>query len=194
MRLEATKLLNAARDGDTSAASRLMPLIYDELRRIARGYLNRGGPAELTLQPTALVHEAYVKLADETLTDLNGQTHFRALAARVMRQVLIDHLRSRGRARRGGDWQRCTIGGAADLAGEEPLEALALAEALEQLAELDERAAKVVELRFFGGLTEEEIGRALGVTSRTVRSDWNMARAWLRSKLTGIPPGMDAES
>ena len=177
-------------DTDPRRADELMPLVYDELRRLADHYL-RGERRGHTLQATALVHEAYLKLVDQTRVNWQGRTHFFAVGARVMRHLLIDHARGRGRAKRGGDWHRVTLsegvapGSAGDLS---PDELLALEECLDRLAELDPRQARVVELRFFGGLTVAEVAGLLGVSRRTVEGDWTHARAWLARELSrGVP-------
>ncbi len=179
----ATELLTQATGGDEAAAARLLPLAYDELRRLASRYLGRGGGAGVTLQPTVLVHEAYLRLVDQKTADLNSQTHFYAIAATAMRQALIDHVRGKQRAKRGGGWQRVTLSGVSAAAGGAEIDLIALDEALVKLAERDSRAAKVVELRFLGGLTEKEVARMLDVSERTIRNDWRMAQAWLRCEL-----------
>jgi RNA polymerase sigma factor (TIGR02999 family) len=167
------------------SAEELLPLVYDELRRLARGFLARER-RDHTLQPTALVHEAYLRLADQTRVDWRGRTHFFAVGAKVMRRLLIDHARGRGRAKRGGGLQRVTL-----LEGVTPVadreldldELLTLDAALEELAGRDERQAQIVELRFFGGLTVEEVAQHLGLSKRTVEADWTEARNWLRKRL-----------
>ncbi len=175
-------------DGDGSASSeKLFPVVYDELRRLARGYMSRETPGH-TLQPTALVHEAYLKLVDQTRADWKGRTHFFAVGARVMRRLLVDHARERGAIKRGAGWQSVTLSGAFDeFAGGslEPESLLDLNAALERLAELDEREAKVVTLRFFGGLTVDQVAEVLGVSIRTVEYDWRHAQAWLKLELSG---------
>jgi len=139
------------------------------------------GPAAAdTLQPTALVHEAYLKLIGATELDYRSKTHFRAIAARAMHQVLCDGARAKGRARRGGNWGRVTLDG---IEGGPPVSPGEISDSLQRLAQHDERAAKVVVMRYFGGLTDEEIGIHLEVSARTVRNDWRMARAWLRARL-----------
>jgi RNA polymerase sigma factor (TIGR02999 family) len=175
----ASNLLRLTIDGDQSAADSLFALVYDELRGIASKWLN-GDAARLTLQPTALVHEAYLKLIGAASLNWQSQTHFRAIAAKAMQQVMADHFRASGRAKRGGGWDRVTLTGLED---HEPKTSSELNGALEQLARVDQRAATVVILRFFGGLTEQDIARHLGVTERTIRNDWRMARAWLRANL-----------
>lgn len=172
--------------GRSATPEQLMPLVYDELRRLARGYLSRERPGH-TLQPTALVNEAYIKLVDQTRVDWQGRTHFFAVGARVMRNLLIDHARGRGRAKRGGAWHKVTLaeGLTPFTRGELDVDQLlSLNEALERLAELDERQARIVELRFFGGLTVPEVATVLGVSTRTVEGDWTHARAWLKRELS----------
>jgi RNA polymerase sigma factor (TIGR02999 family) len=178
----AAALLTQAARGDDLAAEALTPVIYDSLRDLADRYLGQAGDSP-TLQPTMLVHEAYLKLAGVDSGDLRGKTHFYALAARAMRQVLIDHLRRRGRQKRGGDWQRVTLSDVTTGEAEGIVDLEALETALSELGEQDERAARVVELRFFAGLNEAATANVLGVSERTVRNDWRMARAWLRCAL-----------
>ncbi len=176
------ELVLAAGRGDTGAAQRLAPLVYEELRRLARHYLRPS--VQNTLQPTALVHEAWLKIADSDSADARSHTHFRAIASRAMRQVLVDHARERGREKHGGAHERVTFVTGIGASEEEQLDVEAVEAALGKLAELDSRAARVVEMRFFGGMTEEAIAEVLGVTDRTVRNDWRMARAWLRVELS----------
>lgn len=178
---EAGEASEATRDAD-----RLLPAVYDELRRLAASYLGRERPGH-TLQPTALVHEAYLRLVHHDRVSYEGRSHFFAVGARMMRRLLVDHARRKGSRKRGGDALRVTldaelvrsvIGGALDAAS-----FLALDDALHRLADLDERAARVVELRFFGGLTMKEVADHLGVSKRTAEGDWTHARAWLRREL-----------
>ncbi len=178
--------LSGSGDAERVTAEELFPVIYDELRRLARGYMSRETPGH-TLQPTALVHEAYLKLVDQTRADWKGKTHFYAVGAKVMRRLLVDHARERGALKRGAGWQSVTLSEALDPLGEKPLDPerlLDLESALEKLAEIDEREARVVTLRFFGGLTVEQVAEVLGVSKRTVESDWRHARAWLRLRLS----------
>jgi len=168
------------------SAEELFPLVYDELRRLASSFMVRE-PVGHTLQPTALVHEAYLKLVDQTRTGFTGRTHFLAVGAQVMRRLLIDHARKRGAVKRGLGWRRVTLGFGADASIAKALSAeelLSLDAALNKLAELDERQARIVTLRFFGGLNVEEVAAAVGVSKRTVESDWRHARAWLRVELS----------
>jgi RNA polymerase sigma factor (TIGR02999 family) len=172
---EVTRLLRAARDGDASAIDRIVPLVYEDLRRVARRQLGRRfGPS--SVRPTELVHEAYVKLSSGGAEAAADRAHFLAIAARAMRQVLIDEARRRKAARRGGGWVRATLSGNHWVADFDVDELLTLNDALD---ELDPRQRQVVECRFFGGMEEAEIAEALGVTERTVRRDWVKARAWL---------------
>jgi RNA polymerase sigma-70 factor, ECF subfamily len=156
-----------------------MPLLYDRLKQIAERQLRRERAGH-TLNPTALVHEAYVKLADQTQVALQNRGQLLALTARMMRRVLVDHARRRKAGKRGGEWIRTTLSGRVSPAQTDPEELLALDEALEQL---DPRQRQVVEMRFFTGLCEAEIGQLLDVSPRTVRRDWVKARAWLYSEL-----------
>lgn len=156
---------------------------YEHLRQLAAVYMARRAGAGDTLQPTALVHEAYLKLLDSDQSKFKSETHYAAVAALAMRQILIDHARGKNRAKRGGGWQRVTLSDVHNVSIGDQIDVLALDEALTRLADLDPRAARVVELRFFGGLSEVETASYLGVSERTVRNDWSMARAWLRCEL-----------
>jgi RNA polymerase sigma factor (TIGR02999 family) len=169
-----------------SSPDDLFEAVYDPLRELARRYLRRERPGH-TLQPTALVHEAYFKLVDQSRVDWKGRTHFFAVGAKAMRRILIDYARSRKRAKRGGDWLRVTLSGlAAPPFGDlDPTQLLELHSALEKLAQLDERQARVVELRFFAGLKMSEVAKVLGVSKRTADGDWAKARTWLEQELAG---------
>ncbi len=180
--IETTRLLQAAAKGDAGAVDRLMPLVYGELRDLAARQLRRERP-DHTLQATALVHEAYLRLVDATSIDWKGRTHFFALAARVVRQVLIQHARVHGAQKRGGDRRRITLVDGIVIMSNPEVDLLELDEALTKLAAVHERQARVVELRFFGGLSVEEVAAALGVSERTVKGDWKVVRAWLRSEM-----------
>ena len=164
-------------------AEKLLPIVYDELRRLAAAYL-KNERSDHTLQPTALVHEAYLKLADQKDLQWQDQTHFRALAATAMRQILVDHARRRATDKRGGDWLRVTLDEALAAAEDRNIDLLALDEALSSLAKLDHRKCRVVELRFFGGLTCDEAAHTLDISPKTAEADWYMARAWLRQQLS----------
>ena len=179
---EATELLTDLSAGNERAADQLLPLVYEQLRDLAEGYLRRERSGH-TLQPTALVHEAYLRLVDQTRVDWQGKTHFKAVAAAAMHRVLVDHARAHNRQKRGGEWRRATLYDAFLLAGDRELDPLILDEALEKMRQVDGRQCRVVELRLFGGLTSEEAGRILGVSARTVERDWRMGQAWLRREL-----------
>ena len=181
---EVTRLLRAARVGEPGALDNVLPLVYEDLRRLAHRQLAREH-GERTLQPTALVHEAYLKLARSGGLDAADRGHFLAIAAHAMRQILVDHARQRGSAKRGGGWVRTTLTGGAWASDYDAAELLALDEALESL---DHRQRQVVECRFFGGMEEKEIASALGVSERTVRRDWEKARAWLYRALYETSP------
>lgn len=184
---EVTGLLLAWRSGENDAADRLFSAVYDELRRIARRKLQRERVGH-TLDTTALVHEAYFRLVDQTRTDWTDRAQFFAIASRVMRRVLIDHARARLATKRGGARVAVTLGSADDattlgLADERADTLLAVDDALTRLAEREARLARVVECRFFGGLTDAETGQVLGVTERTVQRDWVKAKDWLYREL-----------
>jgi RNA polymerase sigma factor (TIGR02999 family) len=176
------ELLRLAAAGEESAREDLATHLYSELRTLAERQLRRER-SDHTLQATALVHEAFLRLVDTAVLDVQGRAHFFAIAARVMRNVLVDHARRRGAQKRGGDRLRVTLDEV--LAGHEDrgLDVLALNESLERLAALDGRKARVVELRFFGGLTAKETAAVLQLSPKTVEADWYMARAWLRNEL-----------
>lgn len=166
-------------------AEELLPVVYDELRRLAQWQM--GNDAGNTLQPTALVHEAYLKLVDQTKADWRGRTHFVAFASKVMRNLLIDHARKRASAKRGGDQHKVTLVDEISPSKNVDLntdQLLSLNIALERLAVEDERAARIVELRYFGGLTVDEVAEVLGVSKRTVEGHWTHARAWLARELS----------
>ncbi len=177
-----TQILIDLGNGDRSAANRLMPLIYDELHGLAARYMQREAPGH-TLQTTALVHEAYLRLIDQSRVDWKGRAHFFAVAAEMIRRVLIDHARQRRAAKRGGSAHRVTLTDSIGACEQEQVDLLALDEALNELSALNDRHRQVVELRFFGGLSIDETAHILDVSPQTVRSDWRMARAWLREFL-----------
>jgi RNA polymerase sigma factor (TIGR02999 family) len=181
---EISDLLTELRNGRRDALDRLFPLIYDELRRIARRVLGPGSTGG-TLGTTALVHEAYLKLVDQSRAEWKDRAHFYAVAAMAMRQLLVDHARARGALKRGGERRRVSLEDVNLSVEDQTAAVLEVNEALTKLSRLDERLAKVVECRFFGGLTEEETAEALGVTARTVRRDWVKARGLLYDELKG---------
>jgi RNA polymerase sigma factor (TIGR02999 family) len=184
LRSQATALLITADSGDGAALDRLVPLVYDELRALARRHLAREHRQQ-TLQTTALVHEAYLKLVDDTRVTRRGRAYFFAAAARAMRQVLVDRARKRNAARRGGVVPKVSLDEEQIAAGDFVTELLDLDRALEQLAELNSRCAQVVDCRFFAGMSVEETAEALDVSPRTVKYDWALARAWLFDALHG---------
>ena len=182
---EVTELLVRARDDTGTALRELLPLVREELHRIA-GAQMRNERGDHTLQPTALVHEAFVRLAQSPTLPWKDRAQFLAVAAQAMRHVLVDHARARGARKRGGDRQRVTLtGGVSDLGlpSEANLDLLDLNDKLEELRASHERPAQVVEMRFFGGLSFEEAGHVLGLSPRTVQADWHFARAWLARAL-----------
>lgn len=180
---EVTVLLRQWRDGDREAHDRLLALVYDELRRVARARLRANTP-DHTLQPTALVHEAYLRLMGTNAATPQNRAHLFALAARVMRQVLVDHARKRNAGKRGGGSTSLTIADDAPARQTSIVDVLALDEALTDLATLDQRLCQVVELKCFTGLNIEETADALGVSTATVERDWAVAKAWLFDRLS----------
>jgi RNA polymerase sigma-70 factor, ECF subfamily len=184
---QVTQLLAAWGDGDDDALGQLMPLVYDELRRLARAQMRGERPGH-TLQTTALVNELYLRLAAYGGARASERTRFFALASRLMRRALVEHARARVRRKRGGREQhRVALDEATLFAPARPRELLALDEALGRLAEIDPRKGRVVEMRFFAGLNNEEIAEALEVSVKTVTRDWQLAEAWLRRELTNAP-------
>lgn len=178
-----TRLLLAWSGGDDSASDQLMALVYDELRHLARSYLRRER-GDHTLQPTALVHEAYLRLVDTTQVSWQSRVHFYGIAARLMRRVLVDHARARASDKRGGQVEKISLDEAGDLLRDEGVGLVALDGALEGLAQLYPRQSRVVELRFFGGLNTREIGEGLQVSESTVERDWQFALLWLKREMT----------
>ena len=179
-----TRLLIAWSDGRREALDDLMPMVYADLRRVAAGYMRREGAGH-ALQPTALVHEAYVRLIDQKQVKWRNRAHFFGVAAGLMRRILVDHARRRRAEKRGGDWERVTLTGdevATDAHKE--IDVLALDEALERLAEFDPQQERIVELRYFGGLTIEETAEIVGISAATVVREWTIAKAWLRADLS----------
>lgn len=181
---EVTQLLHAYREGDRGAFDRLVPLVYDDLRRIARHHLRRSRPGQ-TLDTTGLVHEYYLKMADQTHLDVQDRGHFLAVSARAMRQVIIGYARRRTASKRGGGEEQITLDEGRIAVGDQAEWLLDLDRALDRLGGRSERLARVVECRFFAGLSEEETAEALGVSLRTTQRDWTRARAWLKEELRG---------
>ena len=179
-----TQLLLAWTAGDRRALDQMLPLVYDELHRLASGYLARERP-DHTLQPTALVHEAFLRLINQREVDWRNRAQFLGVAAGLMRRILVNHARDRAAAKRGGERERVSLSLVEVPSGGPDVDLIALEDALERLAKLDERKAKVVELRFFGGLSSEEVAEVLGVSRATVEREWSFARAWLFDALGG---------
>jgi RNA polymerase sigma-70 factor, ECF subfamily len=182
--MNATELLRAWSQGDEAALDDLMPLVEQELHRLARTYMSREREGH-TLQATALVNEVFLRLAKGTTPDWQDRSHFVGIAARLMRRVLIDHARTRGYQKRGGNAQQVSFDEAMPITPEMDVDVLAVDRALEALARIDARKSQVVELRFFGGLSVEETAEVLGVSSETVKRDWRFARLWLSRELEG---------
>lgn len=180
---EVTQLLHAMRAGDAKAADHLLPLVYDELHRLARGYMRRERP-DHTLQATALINEAYVKLMHDDV-DWSSRSHFIGVAANVMRRVLVDYARAHKAQHRGGDLQRVEMYDDLAVSPERLDEIAAIDEALKGLARINSRQARVVELRYFGGLSIEEVAAVLNIAPRSVKRDWALARIWLFHELGG---------
>jgi RNA polymerase sigma factor (TIGR02999 family) len=186
--MDVTQLLRAWGAGDPEALDRLTPLVYDELHRRAHWHMARERPGQ-TLQTTALVNEAYLRLVDLRSVDWRDRTHFFALASRLIRRVLIDAARARGSLKRGGGAGETTFDEALTVSHEPPTDVVALDEALNALAAFDERKARVIELRFFGGLSVEETADVLNVSGETVKRDWKLAKAWLKRELKASTGG-----
>lgn len=181
---EVTGILQEWREGRRGASERLFPIVYDELKRQARNHLRRERP-DHTLQPTALVHEAYLRMVDQTSLAVENRAHFFAFASRVMRQILVDHAREHKAEKRGGAAQRLSLADVDLLPQQSAADMLALDDALKKLEKIDERKCQVVDMRFFGGLKEEEIAKVLQVNEKTVRRDWQFAKLWLYRELSG---------
>jgi RNA polymerase sigma factor (TIGR02999 family) len=165
-----------------------MPLVYEELRRLARGYLQRER-ADHTLQATGLVHEAYLRLVDQKTTTWQNRAHFFGVAAQLMRRILVDHARRHRTDKRGGEWDTVEFDEALAPAASRSLDVIALDDALRDLAQLNPQHSQIVELRFFGGMSTEEIAEVMDVSPRTVQREWRMARAWLRRQVYSDPDG-----
>ncbi len=180
---EITQLLLRWSDGDRSALDKLLPLVYDELRRLARSYLRRH-PQQSVMQPTILVHEAYLKLINQQQVSWQNRAQFFGLAAKVMRDLLVDHARRTNAAKRGGGNYSVSLSEADRVGQQKEFDLIALDEALDRLAKLDSRHSRVVEMKFFAGLNIEEIAEALSISHATVERDWNLARAWLYRELS----------
>ena len=180
---EITEQLIAWSQGDEAALDKLIPAVYQELRRMADYYL-RSEDSGHTLQPTALVHEAYLRLIDQTKVEWVNRSHFFGVAAQMMRRILVDHAKAKHRVKRGGTTPRVSLDETINLSSERAAELVALDDALKVLDDLDERKSRIVELRYFGGLTVDETAQVLGVSDKTVMRDWNLAKAWLYQQLS----------
>lgn len=184
-----TRLLVNWSNGDSSALEALMPLVYDELHRLASRYLSRERPWH-TLQSTALVHEAYLRLIDQREVHWQNRSHFFGVAAQMIRRILVDHARSHQAAKRGAGAVKLSLDEVVAAAGErQDIDLVALDDALNRLAQIDPQQSRIVELRFFSGLSIEETAEVLHISPATVKRDWVMAKAWLFREITGNPPG-----
>ncbi|HEX5703526.1 MAG TPA: sigma-70 family RNA polymerase sigma factor [Pyrinomonadaceae bacterium] len=182
-----TELLHAWSDGDKAALDELLPIVHDELRRQASRYLRRERAGH-TLQTTALVNEAYLRLVDQKKVQWQNRAQFFGIAAQLMRRILVDHARAKQRVKRGGGDLRVTLDEAMAIAANREIDLVTLDAALDRLAQIDEQQSKVVELRFFSGLNVEETAAALSVSPATVKRDWSVAKAWLYREITGERP------
>ena len=180
-----TELLLAAAGGKREGFDELVPLVYDDLRRVAAAQMRREAAGH-SLQPTALVHEVYLRLIDQRKVEWRSRVHFFGVAAGLMRRILVDHARARLAGKRGGGRQRLTLAGDEAAASPRTIDILALHVALERMAEFNPRQARIVELRYFGGLTIEEAAAVLGISDATLVREWTIAKAWLRAELSGV--------
>ena len=181
---QVTQLLKDWSDGDEAARDKLMPLVYDELHRLAHRYMGRERAGH-TLQTSGLVNEAYLKLIDQSHVEWQNRAHFFGIAAQMMRRILVDYARSRGYAKRGGNAHQVSLDEEALVSEERAADFVALDDALTSLAAIDPRKSRIVELRFFSGLSIEETAKILAVSPGTVMRDWTLAKAWLRREMTG---------
>lgn len=179
-----TEILEAMSSGDASAPEKLLPVVYDELRRLAHGYMQNERSGH-TLQATALVHEAYIQLVDWKNVSWQNRAHFFAAAAQMMRKILVDHARERNALKRGGGVRTIALDEAVSFPNRSEIDLVSLDDAVTELEGFDPQQAKIVELRFFGGLTIEETAHALNISDSTVKRDWQIAKAWLFNRLTG---------
>lgn len=184
---QVTQVIGELVAGDRSAAERLFPLLYDAFHELAGRYLKSERSGH-TFSPTALVHEAYLKLVDQTRVQWQGKTHFFAIGAQAMRRILVDHARHRQRQKRGGGRDRIELDESVAISPQRDEDLIAVDEALGKLAQVDARQAAIVELRFFGGMSVAEVAEVLGVSKRTVEAEWTMVRAWLRRELSHEEP------
>lgn len=184
LRHEISELLQTWSDGDQTALDRLIPLVYNELRRMAAGYLRRRG-AHHSLQPTMVVHEVYLRLLGQRDVHFDTRAQFFGLAAHLIRTILVDHVRQQQAAKRGGGWRKVELSEALDVAHKREVDMIALDHALETLSARDPQQGQIVELRYFGGLTIEDTAKVLKISPATVKRDWNLARAWLYREIAG---------
>ena len=180
---EVTRILERAQQGDPKAAGELLPLVYDELRLLAAHKMASEAPGH-TLQPTALVHEAFLRLTNNGQPQWQNRAHFYGVAARLMRQILVDYARRHRTRKRGGELEKLPLDAVLAFTPEKSTELIMLDQALERLSQFDERQARIVEMKFFGGLSMEEIAGVLDVSTKTANRDWTMARAWLHQEIT----------
>jgi RNA polymerase sigma-70 factor (ECF subfamily) len=180
-----TQLLSEMQSGKTGAADELLPMVYQELRRIAGSYMRRER-ADHTLQATALVHEAYLQLVDQTRVDWKNRAHFVGVAAQLMRRILVEHARSHHAQKRGGDASKLALEEVINYFPQKEMTLVSLDDALHELERMDPRQSRIVELRFFGGLTTEEVSEVMGISTATIEREWRAARAWLHSQLTDL--------
>ena len=180
---EITEILREWSAGDPGALERLTPIVYRELRQLAAGYLRKESPGHV-LQPTALIHEVYLRLVEQHSPQWKGRSHFFGVAARLMRQILVDHARVEAAEKRGGKVRKVTLHAAESISPERDLDLIRLADAMMSLEALDDRKHRIVELHFFGGLTVAEIAQVMGISESTAERDLRMAKAWLATELT----------
>jgi len=181
---DVTRILAELRDGDRDAAERLLPIVYEELRGIAGRVFAAQRVTDKTIQPTMLVHDVFMKLSQKTDVEWESRAHFFALAAKAIRDLLVDHARRQQAAKRGGGWNRITLSGMGDAkVAERMIDVLDLEDALKRLGEVAPRQERIIEMRFYAGLSVQEVATVLGLSERTVMYDWRMARAWLRTHL-----------
>jgi RNA polymerase sigma factor (TIGR02999 family) len=180
---ESTQILTAICAGDRARVDRLFELVYDDLRNLAHKYVQKVSPSN-TLQPTEVVHEAFLKLVDQQQVDWRGRSHFLAVGAKAMRHILVDYAKRKGRQKRGGGQRRVALDEVLVISIRNEDDILEIDEALEKLASINEVRARIVELRFFAGMTVEEVAEALGVSKRTVEGHWTFAKAWIRRELS----------
>lgn len=181
---EATQILTAISAGDRSCADRLMELVYHDFRGLAASYLN-GETRSNTLQPTAVVHEAFIKMVDQDQIDWRGRSHFFAVGATAMRQILVDHARRKAALKRGGSRQRINLEDDLTISPQSDEDVLEIDDALQKLSVIDPHRAQIVELRFFGGLSNDEVAEVMGVSKRSIQKQWAGTRAWLRREIVG---------